>query len=385
MKKIFNVILFTLFCTSFVQAQGDKTFEFTYKGQTLKYEVANGNEAKVSKQQSERISGDVKIPERVKFKGEKYTVTTIGEEAFLYCPGLTSVIIPNSVTTIGEEAFLSCFRLTSVNIPNSVTTIGEEAFSHCDGLTSVNIPNSVTTIGEYAFWNCTGLTSVTIPNSVTTIGEAAFANCTGLTSITIPNSVTEIGKYAFEDCENLKSINVAKDNSHYCSENGVLFDITKKRLIQCPCGIKGNYAIPDGVTTIGKFAFSGCDGLTSVTIPNSVTTIDEWAFRYCDGLTSVTIPNSVTTIGGGAFFDCDSLTSVTIPNSVTTIGEEAFKYCSSLTLLTIENATPPEVRGGAFEEVSENITIYVPAESVEKYKAAEGWSEYADKIKAIEK
>jgi hypothetical protein len=85
------------------------------------------------------------------------------------------------------------------------------------------------------------------------------------------------------------------------------------------------------------------------------------------------------------FFECTGLTSVFIPNSVTTIGEGAFKYCSSLTLLTIENATPTDVEDSAFEEVSENITIYVPAESVEKYKAAEGWSEYADKIKAIGK
>jgi hypothetical protein len=129
---------------------------------------------------------------------------------------------------------------------------------------------------------------------------------------------------------------VAKDNSHYCSENGVLFDITKKRLIQCPCVIKGNYAIPDGVTTIGEQAFLSCTGLTSVTIPNSVTSIGEYAFYGCDGLT----------------------------------------------ILTIENVTPPDVRYLAFEDVSENTTIYVPAESVEKYKAAKGWSECADKIKA---
>ena len=293
MKRIFNIILLALFCTSFAQAQVGKTFEFTYEGQTLKYVVANGNEAMVSKQQSERISGDVKIPESVTFEGEKIRVTTIGMVAFIECKGLTSVTIPNSVSMIGEAAF----------------------------------------------YHCTGLTSVTIPNSVTTIGEEAFSDCTGLTSVTIPNSVTEIGKYAFEDCENLKSINVAKDNSHYCSENGVLFDITKKRLIQCPCGIKGNYAIPDGVTTIGEWAFASCTGLTSVTIPNSVTKIGEYAFYYCTGLT----------------------------------------------ILTIENATPPDVRGGAFGEVSKNMTIYVPAESVEKYKAAKGWSRYADKIKAIEK
>jgi hypothetical protein len=151
MKKIFNVILLALFCTSFTQAQGDKTFEFTYKGQTLKYKVVNGNEAKVSMQQSERISGDVKIPESVTFAGEKYTVTSIGWDAFWECTDLTSVTIPNSVTTIGDAAFFDCTGLTSVTIPNSVTTIGDEAFYYCDGLTSVTIPNSVTTIGKKAF------------------------------------------------------------------------------------------------------------------------------------------------------------------------------------------------------------------------------------------
>jgi hypothetical protein len=178
---------------------------------------------------------------------------------------------------------------------------------------------------------------------------------------------------------------VAKDNSHYCSENGVLFDNTKKTLIQCPCGKKGNYAIPNGVTTIEDGAFLVCAGLTSVTIPNSVTSIGRGAFAGCTGLTSVTIPNSVTKIEIDAFRDCSVLTNVTIGNSITTIGTNAFLDCTGLTILTIENATPPEIYGPILSDVAKNITIYVPAESVEKYKAAEGWSRYADKIKAIGK
>ena len=313
------------------------------------------------------------------------SVTTIGKFAFYYCTGLTSVTLPNSVTTIDEWAFGSCTGLTSVTIPNSVTTIGELAFGYCTGLTSVTIPNSVTTIDKDAFRECKGLTNVTIPNSVTMIGERAFCSCDGLTSVTLPNSVTEIGKYAFADCENLKSINVVKDNLHYCSENGVLFDNTKKRLIQCPCGIKGNYVIPDGVTTIEETAFLVCTGLTSVTIPNSVTTIGRSAFVGCAGLTSVTIPNSVTKIDIDAFRDCSILTNVTIGNGITTIGTNAFLKCTGLTILTIEKATPPEIYGHILSGVAKNITIYVPAESVEKYKTAEGWSRYADKIKAIGK
>ena len=115
------------------------------------------------------------------------------------CPGTKTneYIIPNSVTSIGEEAFAYCVGLTSITIPNSVTSIGHKAFFGCDSLTSIAIPQSVTSIGEYAFAGCDGLTSITIPNRVTSIGNGAFSNCVGLTSITIPKSVTSIGSYAF--------------------------------------------------------------------------------------------------------------------------------------------------------------------------------------------
>ena len=95
--------------------------------------------------------------------------------------------------------------------------------------------------------------------------------------------------------------------------------------------------IGNGVTTIGKKAFYGCNSLTYVTIPNSVTTIGKNAFERCSSLTYVTIGNSVTTIGGYTFRECSSLTSVTIGNSVTKIGELAFNGCSSLTSVAIPN------------------------------------------------
>ena len=300
---------------------------------------------------------NVVIPETVIYSNTTYSVTSIGDFAFLRFTGLTSVTIPNSVTSIGKRAFYGCTGLTSVTIGNSVTTIGGEAFDGCTGLTSVAIPNSVTSIGEYAFYNCTGLTSVTIPNSVTTIGNSAFSYCTSLatvnfnatncttmgsssypvfnrctkfTTLNIGDNVTRIPSSAFKGCTGLTTVNF---NATNCTTMG-----SSSYPVFNGCTKFTKLNIGDNVTNIPDYAFYGCTGLTSVAIPNSVTTIGGYAFDDCTGLTSVTIPNSVTTIGSGAFYGCTGLTSITIPNSVTTIGNYAFKGCTGLTSVTIPNS-----------------------------------------------
>ena len=290
--------------------------------------------------------GTIIIPESITYSGTTYSVTSIGDFAFSDCSGLTSVTIPNSVTSIGYRAFCKCSGLTSVVIPNSVTSIGEYAFEGCSGLTSVTIPNSVTSIGDWAFYSCSGLTSVSIGNSVTSIGEHAFSDCSGLTSVTVDKNN---GKY---------------DSRDNC--NAIIDTSTNTLIVGCK-----NTIIPNSVTSIGRFAFQGCSGLTSLTIGNSVTSIGDGAFYGCSGLTSVTvdknngkydsrnncnaiidtstntlivgcknttIPNSVTSIGSYAFGGCSGLTSVTIPNSVTSIGEGAFEVCSGLTSVFIPNS-----------------------------------------------
>lgn len=141
--------------------------------------------------------------------------------------------------------------------------------------------------------------------------------------------------------------------------------------------------IPSGTTTIGDYAFSNCSGLTSVTIPDSVIKIGRSAFSGCSGLTSVTIPDSVTSIGGNAFAGCTGLTSVTIGNSVTSIGYNAFQNCTSLASITSLNTTPPTLGTDVFLNVPATCPIYVPAASVETYKAASGWSDRAAYIQAI--
>ena len=144
-------------------------------------------------------TGTITIPATVTNGGNTYSVTSIGNNAFSACKGLTSINIPSSVTSIGNRAFLSCTGLTSINIPNSVTSIGEMAFYQCSRLTSINIPRSITKIENGTFSGCEGLTSIDIPNGVTSIEWYAFASCTGLKSVTVHwQTPLAIGKSVFD-------------------------------------------------------------------------------------------------------------------------------------------------------------------------------------------
>lgn len=184
--------------------------------------------------------------------------------------------------------------IKKVIISNGVTSIGNQAFDECEGLTSITIPESVTRIGDYAFQLCTSLKSITIPDSVTSIGDFAFFYCSGLKTITISDNVTHIGKYAFCTCASLQSINVNGSNPSYCSANGVLFNKSKSILIQYPIGnSRKSYTIPNNATSISIYAFEDCTELTCISIPDSITSINSNAFKNCTELKDVYYSGSI--------------------------------------------------------------------------------------------
>ena len=285
------------------------------------------------------------IPASVEYNSVTYSVTSIGEYAFSFCSGLTSVTIPNSVTSIGVLAFYNCSGLTKVNItdiaawcniqfednnfsnplfsakhlyvndvevtdlviPNSVTSIGSSAFGGCTGLTSVTIPNSVTSIGGSAFSGCSGLTSVTIPNSVTSIGEYAFDGCTGLTSVEAPAVFFDVPEGSWPS--NTKILNHVTVNGGELTENALLFINRSYKTLQTldVSGVtntefadeayKGYYnlqqlVLPEGLQKVGYMMVAGCKNLQSIDIPASVEEIEQSAFEDCRSIQSITFGGS---------------------------------------------------------------------------------------------
>ena len=202
------------------------------------------------------------------------------------------------LTSIEENAFMFCNSLTSVTLPNAVTSIGSYAFAYCISLTSVSLPNSLTTIGDFAFTNATSLSAIELPLSLMDIGMMAFDNC-GLVSVVIPASVMGIGINPFTYCSSLTSITVdGPSNVFYTPNDNALVNSQTQTLVT---GLSTTI-IPNTVTTIGAFAFDGCINLTSITIPNSVTYIDNLAFHYCIGLTSITVEATTPpTLGNDVF------------------------------------------------------------------------------------
>lgn len=188
-----------------------------------------------------------------------------------------------------------------------------------------------------------------IPNdSSVTIGARSFSGLKDITSVTIPANATNIASGAFSYCTNLVSIIVDEGNESFDSRNNCNAIISKKTnaLIQ---GCKST-VIPEGVTSIGRYAFCGSE-ITSVVIPEGVTSIGDHAFSYCASLTNVVIPEGVTTIEDAAFYGCSSLTSVIIPKSLTSVGRYAFDSCDLQAVYfagTYEEMTNKKLYPGAF-------------------------------------
>ncbi len=307
------------------------------------------------------------------------SVTSIGSSAFYNCSGLTSVAIGNGVTSIGEYAFEDCYRLvevinkSSLNITkgsedngyvayyalnvktegtSDIVKVNDYLFYTCDNVnyligyvgtdTVLVLPDKYNgqnyEIYDHAFCDCYNLTSITIPDGVTSIRDYTFIECNSLTSITIPGSVTSIDSMAFAHSGRLQNVYIT-DIAAWCKIEGLyyLMEYGSNKKLYLNNVLLTNLVIPEGVTSIGDYAFYSCSSLTSITIPDSVTSIGEYAFSWCSSLTNITIPDSVTSIDEWAFEGCYKLVEVINKSSLNiTKGSEDNGYvaCYALNVKT---------------------------------------------------
>ena len=203
--------------------------------------------------------------------------------------------------------------------------------------TDMVIPEGVTSIDQSAIIDNTKITSIVFPESLRSIGDSAFAGFYALEKIHIPKGVESIGEHAFVDCWALKAISVDKGNTVYDSRgdcNALIETESNTLILGCPATI-----IPDGVTSIGDYAFHQYYNMTEIDIPKGVESIGVSAFFGC-GLRKISFPDEIASIETNAFGQCTDLREINIPKGMININSSVFEACYKVNTITVDERNP---------------------------------------------
>ena len=311
-------------------------------------------------------------------------IKEISDGMFMDCTSLTDFTVPNGVTKVWGASFAGCSQLKNINLPDTVDTIDSSAFYECSSLEEIRIPAGVT--NEYldsAFSD----TCISLKNIFVDAANPAYSDIDGVlysknqdtlyfcpsakTELTVPASVVSYRPRAVSQSCGLKRLEFEKGLTEEVPES-----------LASGCSALETVVLPDSIKRIGRFAFDGCESLTSIDLSNITTVSDEafascgklnqitWgkvlaeigkdAFTLCNSIKSITLPDSVTTVGYRAFSQCGALTDVTLSKNMAGIPEEMLSSCSSLEHVTI----PDEFRGGignaAFDACNKLREIFLP-------------------------
>lgn len=350
-------------------------------------------------------------------------VTEIGNAAFKDCTALTEVVwkkpaasaegvtAEEQALTLGDNVFSGCYGFTAFVLPARVTSIGDGAFQNCKYMTTFTFEDGTgaLTIGAKAFSGCNALTALALREGVVSVGDGAFANCAELVSVSLPASVERLGtwaevqeegsetkKYTFVSMDlfkttgvspKLERVDVNENNTHYYSENGMLFGKYEKegdettakevpvRLYFCPFAKTGDVKLPNTLIEIYKEAFAYNTGVTSVSFNGELAgesfDIGENALYNAKALTTFELPVGLKTIKTGLFKGCSGLKTIVVPNTVSSIAAGAFQGCVSLATVNFaegNDGNPLVLEDGSYSKThsgngsdGEDTTIYVGA------------------------
>ena len=307
----------------------------------FKFEVTGDNTVSVAAYSSNRLIGDIVIPETANIDGKTYTVTMMA-----------------------SYGFEKCSRILSVKLPSTVKEIGWWVFKDCTGMKEITLPESLEEIGSWAFYGCSSLEEITIPKNVTGFGWGVFAG----------------------GCNMLKDIKVAEGNSSLKSEYGMLLSTSGTTMYAYAHAYPEEHlVIPETVTWLNQCAlFSHNNKLKSIVVPSGVTSIGGETFYHCTALTNVSLPDGIKSFSYSVFSGCAALESITIPASTTSISTGWLSGCNALDSVIVRQTKPMEIESAVFtSNIYSNATLYVPIGRSKYFKEANGWSSFA-KIKEIE-
>lgn len=326
---------------------------------------------------------NITIPQKVTYKGQEFNVNEIVANAFKNNRSIKEFSAPY-IKKIGEGAFRSCANLKSVSIKN-VDQLEANIFENCKNLNKAEL-SKLGEIPEGTFNGCESLQTLIKTGIPSIVGKNAFKNCKKLVlSGDFVNNIRIVEEGAFQGCEKL-SIEL---------NNTSLKDLPKN--VFNGSGII-SINLPAFSGEIGESAFGNCVNLTSVSM-EKVLEIGEKAFYGCSKLKNCSDMPNIKVISNSAFENCslkkmplsknlkvirakafarNPIDSIILPYSVNSIDSEAFSGCHQVNLIESYSDEPPKCAENAFRGISTSIPVYVPYNSISKYKRAPAWKNFTN-------
>lgn len=354
MKRIISVVLSTIICFSVLvvgQITASATDKITIKDSQGCWgyicDVVNKKANLVDfVANKDTVLTDLTIPSTITYNDMDYNIESI-PISFLSAnnPDIENIKIESGIKAVGTKVFSGCTNLKTITIPSTLLSckcsigndFGYGAFSEIPsleqiifedteqkfipsglyaGITAPNFkfefPETIKEVGDSAF-AYSSIDKFELPKAVTTIPTNCYAGCFNIKTLNLPENIETLKTKAFYFNKNLETINLntkIKEIPSYCFAGSNITSIT----------------IPNNVSSIGSYAFSGCSKLTTINYSNKVSVIPNYCFQNCASLTEVTIPSTVKTLNVGAYAGCNSLTKITIPGTVTKIYDIALPY-----------------------------------------------------------